>query len=408
MQLNKKVSVPALPNTDRTMRISDIIVHTDYKTHAQSLPNNNSIKRRESGSSNNSTLVDDPGTPQNLREYTIRRRPGLFSEWPDMHTAGKSLSRSPTSTPMMPPRSHSPEVTMSRSLLPAGRKHSNNPFDGLTEADLQACTQSNRLANENNSARVKDTVDHTEASLADVFASWRLPKTDPVEHPHSPRVHHGIKNTVAHAHTPTTRANTLHRRAVSFVEPPFKPFVEIQQRPSYRPKAPVPKREWYQRQIRDGSGPPHRPPVDAKTVTITTMAQLEHLKKTVLSSNVVGLAVKEDSMTATMRHHSQFHYSILQVVGSSEPHTVFKLEAHRLEKDAVSQKYIYMNYDVVKARFIEPGSTTARLLSAHLVVILEELLKNPSVVKVGTFFFCLFSLCPTYSHGVSSPFFLVQ
>ncbi|KAF9388528.1 hypothetical protein CPB97_000894 [Podila verticillata] len=374
-QLNKKESVPALLNADITKRTSDLIVHTDHKAHAQSLSNNNSIKRQDSGSSDDSTLVDDPDTRQSSCEYTIRRRPILFSEWPDLHTAGKSLSRSPTTTPMTPPKSSSPEVIVSRPLLPAGRKHSNNQFEGLTEADLQSCAKSNHLANENNNDQVKNTVDHTKASLAEVFTSWRLPKTDPVELPEAPLVQHGIKNIVAPAHTSTAHAKTLRRRTVS--------FVETQEQPSNKPKAPVLRKKWYQRQTRSDSGPPHRPPVDARTVTITTMAQLEYLKKTVHSSSVVGLAVKEDSMTATMRHYSQFHYSILQVVGSSEPHTVFKLEAHRLENDAVSQKYIFTNYDVAKTRFIEPGSTTARLLSAHLIVLLEELLKNPSVVKIA-------------------------
>ncbi|KAG0325169.1 hypothetical protein BG000_001909 [Podila horticola] len=114
------------------------------------------------------------------------------------------------------------------------------------------------------------------------------------------------------------------------------------------------------------------------------MAQFKVLRTTVLSSNVVGISVKEDGMTTAkmIRHQPQFHFCVLQIVCSSDPHTVFKLEMHRLEHDACSRKDIFTGYDAAMTKTIIPGSSTARLLSAHLVVLLEELLKTPSIVKV--------------------------
>ncbi|KAG0039988.1 hypothetical protein BGZ82_005800 [Podila clonocystis] len=372
----------------RTKSITDFIVHSDHKAYDRSFRNKGS-KRRDSSCSDN-TLVDIPAIQKNTREYVNTRLPGVSYEWPDVRTAGKPPLLSSTVSMSTPPKSPSPEMTMPCVSQRDGRersKSSNNSSDGLAEADLQRCTHDNLLENENK-VNQEDTVDHTMESLDDVIAAWSLSRTPPVEQPRPTRVQHGTKDSVAHMHAykTTVQATTMHRRTVSFVKPLSEPFDETQKkRASSKQMAPALKLYWYEQSVRTGPGPPHRPPVEAKTVTITTMAQFELLKKAMLSSDIVSLSIKEDGMTSAMstRHQPHFYYCVLQVVCSSEPHTVFKLEMHRLDHDASSRKEIFKRYDAATIKFITPGSGTARLLSAHLIVLLQELLKNPTIVKVS-------------------------
>ncbi|KAF9300303.1 hypothetical protein BGZ74_008032, partial [Mortierella antarctica] len=255
------------------------------------------------------------------------------------------------------------------------------------EADLQRCGQGSLVKNENK-VNQENTFDRTMESLEDLFAAWSLPWTPPVEQSRPSRVQQGIKDSVTHTHThkPTVEAKMMHRCTVSFVDPPSKPLVESQkEQASNKQMVPALSLYWHDQSARAGSGPPHRLPVDAKTLTITTMAQFELLKKAVISSDVVGLSIKEDGTTSAKptRLQPHFNFCVLQVVCRSEPRTVFKLEMHRLEHDASSRKDIFTAYDSTTTKYIIPGSNTARSLSAHLIVLLQELLKNPSIVKVS-------------------------
>lgn len=391
MQSDTKVSPTSYPVdvSSRTKGIADVIMHTDLKAHDRSL--RNKVNKRRDSSSSDSTLVNIPTTQMNTREYVDTRLPGPSYEWPDMRTAGKPLLISSTVTIPTPPKSPSPEMTMPCASQRDGRKcsnSSNNPFDGLMEADLQRCAQDSLLETKNENTQLGNAVDHTIAPLNDTFAIWRLGTTIPAEHSQPARVQRSVKDSVVHVHIPAAQTKAIHRSIVSFVNPPSKPFVGHQQeQPSNNQMATVQEAYWCEHTARAGSGPPHRLPVEAKTVTITTMAQFKVLRTTVLSSNVVGISVKEDGMTTAkmIRPQPQFHFCVLQIVCSSDPHTVFKLEMHRLEHDACSRKDIFTGYDAAMTKTIIPGSSTARLLSAHLVVLLEELLKNPSIVKVGKF-----------------------
>ncbi|KAG0033583.1 hypothetical protein BGZ81_008022 [Podila clonocystis] len=373
----------------KTKSITDFIVHSDHKAYDRSFRNKNGSKCRDSSCSDN-PLVDVPAIQKNTREYETMRLPGVSYEWPDMHIAGNPPLLPSTLTMSTPPKSPSPKMIMPCVSQRSGRDRSNsgnNPSDGLAEVDLQRCTYDILLENENKVSQ-EDTVDHTMEFLDHVVAPWSLSRTPPVEQPRPSRVQHVIKNSVAHIHAyrTTVQATMMHRRTVSFVEPLSEPFEESQKkRVSCTQMAPALKLYWYEQSVRTGPGPPHRPPVEAKTVTITTMAQFDLLKKAMLSSNVVTLSIKEDGTTSAMstRHQPHFYYCVLQVVCSSEPHTVFKLEMHRLDHDASSRKEIFKGYDAATIKFITPGSSTARLLSAHLIVLLQELLKNPSIAKVS-------------------------
>ncbi|KAG0092532.1 hypothetical protein BGZ92_009524 [Podila epicladia] len=115
------------------------------------------------------------------------------------------------------------------------------------------------------------------------------------------------------------------------------------------------------------------------------MAQFELLEKAVLSSDVIGLSIKEDGTPSAKptRLQPHFYFCVLQVVCNAERHTVFKLKMQRLEHDSISRKDIFTKYDAAMTRYIIPGSNIARSLSDHLIVLLQELLKNPSIVKVS-------------------------
>lgn len=396
--MNMSPTSHPIDTMNRTKSTDDFRVHTDHKAHDRSFRNKSS-KRIDSSSSDN-TLVDvpDPDVMKNTRDYANTRLPGLPYEWPDVHTAEKPPLLSSPATILTPPKSLSPEMIMPCVPRWDGLKcstNSNNPFNGLMEADLQRCGQGSLIKNENK-INQENTFDRTMESLEDLFAAWSLPWTPPVEQPRPSRVQQGIKDSVTHTHThkPTVEAKMMRRCTVSFVDPPSKPLVESQKEQASN-KQMVPALSLYWHDARAGSGPPHRLPVDAKTLTITTMAQFELLKKAVISSDVVGLSIKEDGTTSAKptRLQPHFNFCVLQVVCSSEPRTVFKLEMHRLEHDASSRKDIFTAYDSTTTKYIIPGSNTARSLSAHLIVLLQELLKNPSIVKVCKFLVFQLLIC---------------
>ncbi|KAF9324003.1 hypothetical protein BG006_000942 [Podila minutissima] len=307
-----------------------------------------------------------------------------------MLTAEKPPLLSSTATKLTPPKTLSPEMIMLCIPQWDGLKCStisNNPFDGLMEADLQRCGWDSPPKNENKVSQ-ENTVDRTMESLDDLFPARSPSWTPPVEQPRPSRVQQGIKDSVTHTHTHklTIEAEMMHRCTVSCVNPLSTPLIESQKEQALNKQMTLaPSLYWHEQSDQAGSGPLHRPPVDAKTLTITTMAQFELLKKAVISSNVVGLSIKEDGTTSakSTRLQPHFNFCVLQVVCSSEPRTVFKLEVHRLEHDASSRKDIFTAYDSTTTKYIIPGSNTARSLSAHLIVLLQELLKNPSIVKLS-------------------------